>query len=100
MIDAGGGAGIEEIADLGETKGGTEEPDHTEDTRKAILREDDRGVRRDEERELRRLGGEGLVGRGRPGDVLGIEEQAHGVKKNGGMGLGIGDLQPDQEKVD
>ena len=80
MIDAGGGAGIEDIADLEETKGGTEEPDHTEDPRKAVQRGDDRGAGTEDDPEVRRLGEEDLVGRGRLRDVLGKEEQAHGVK--------------------
>ena len=79
MIDAGGGAGIEDIADLEETKGGTEEPDHTEDPRKAVQRGDDRGAGREDDPELS-LGGEDLVGRGRLRDVLGKEKQTHGVK--------------------
>ena len=100
MIDAKGGAAIEETADPGGTKGGTEGPDRTEYPREANLRGDDREVAKNEERDLRRLGGKGLGGRGRPGDVLGIEEQTHGVEKVEGMEMGTVDLRPDQEEVD
>ena len=100
MIDAKGGAEIEDTADPGGTKEGTEEPDRTENPREANQRGDDREVAKNEERDLRRLGGKGLGGWGRPGDVLGIEEQIHGVETVEGMEMGTVDLRPDQEEVD
>ena len=81
-------------------KGGTEGPVHTEEIRKANLRGDDREAVRDEGRELKRLGGKGVVGQGRLEDVLGIEDQTHGAEKDEGMARGTVNLRPNQEGVD
>ena len=98
MINAKGGAGIEEPADPGGTIERTEGPDHTEKPQEANLRGDDREGAKNEDRDQRRLGEKG--GRGRPGDVRGIKEQSHGVEKVEGMAMATVELRPGQVEVD